>query len=197
MEEEDLQEDGNMIATFGVIIVFAVFLLWYLLSFNALISARNATEQSWSNVEVELKRRFELIQNLVEVVKGYAQHERSTLEKVTALRQQGTTQISDAAGATGIEQQTRSSLQQLMVLAEAYPELKADSQFRNLHTELTETENRIATRRNAYNETVNIYLNLCQSFPSSFVATLHAFSEKPFFDAPDELATAAPQVSVS
>lgn len=169
--------------------------LYYFSLYNSLVAARNATSQSWSNVEVELKRRFDLLGNLLQVVKGYAQHERTTLEAIVAKRasQQGFSDVQD--GNKGQKEMTV-ALGQVMVLAEAYPSLKADTQFQNLQQELSNTENRIAERRSAYNQTVNLYLNLLETFPSNLVADFHSFQRKEYFDAPDE-ATELPKVSLT
>ena len=171
-------------ATIVVVILLAAAAAWWLMTLNSLVSARNATQQSWSNVEVELKRRFDLIGNLIEVVKGYAGHEKGTLEKVTAMRATGSyPTASDGSKAVKDMKQTFS---QVVALAEGYPDLKANQQYLSLQSELANTENRIAERRNAYNQTVNIYENIRLTVPSNFVANTHAFAPIAFFDAPDE-----------
>ena len=181
-----------MVFTIAVLALGAVGVLWYASTYNALIGARNATGQSWSDVEVELKRRMDLIGNLVETTKGYAQHEREVFEKVAALR--GSARFGSAADANAAEGPTSQVLGRLMAVAESYPQLKADAQFQQLHTDLADTENRIAARREAYNQTVNRYANLAQSAPSNVVANLHRFEPKEFFEAPPE-ADAVPRVS--
>lgn len=170
-----------------ILLIVLLFLgLYYFSLYNSLVSARNATSQGWSNVEVELKRRFDLIGNLLQVVKGYAQHERTTLEAIIEKRnaQQTFSEVRD--GNQG-QKEMNTALGQVMVLAEAYPALKADTQFQNLQQELSNTENRIAERRSAYNQTVNLYLNLLETFPSNLVADCHSFQRKEYFDAPDEV----------
>jgi LemA protein len=176
-------------------IICGAVILWYLLTFNRLIQAKNAVDQSWSNIEVELKRRFDLIQNLVETTKGYAKHETETFRAVAELRSKEKL-FADANAANQSQASLAPLIGKVMMLAESYPQLRADQNFLKLQDELTETENRIATRRNAYNQTVNRYQNLIDWIPSNIVAWIHAFAEKSFFDAPDELADAAPKVTL-
>jgi LemA protein len=178
-----------MIFTTAVVVLGAVVALWYLSTYNGLVGARNATDQSWSNVDVELKRRFDLIANLVETTKGYAQHENQVLAHIAALRG-GTGGFTSAATANATEQETKQLVGRLLAVAEAYPDLKASEQFQSLHHDLADTENRIAERREAYNQTVNLYRTLCQSVPSNVVAEVHRFEPREFFRAPDEVASA-------
>ena len=185
-----------MYYTIAASIVCGAIVVWYLATFNLLVQSRNAVDQAWSNIEVELKRRFDLIQNLVETTKGYAKHEAETFRDVTALRSQPR-KFADAASANAAQHQMAHTLAQVMVVAENYPQLRADQNFLRLQGELTTTENRIAERRHAYNQNVNLYQNRCQFFPANLVAGLHRFPERTFFDAPDELAVAAPKVSLS
>jgi len=166
---------------------------WYLLTFNVLVKARNSVDQAWSHIEVELKRRFDLIQNLVEVAKGYAQHERGTFESVASLRTQARA-FGNAAAANQAQPELARTIGRIMVLAENYPQLRADQSFLNLQRELSETENRIAERRHAYNQTVNLYLNLLRSVPSNVVANLQEMPLREFFDAPDAEVAQPPAV---
>jgi LemA protein len=174
-------------------IVCGAIILWYLATFNLLVQSRNSVDQAWSNIEVELKRRFDLIANLVETTKGYAKHEADTFQNVAALRGQSQ-KFTDAAHANEAQHKMAQTVSQIMVLAENYPQLRADQNFLKLQGELTETENRIAERRHAYNQNVNLYQNRCQFFPANLVAGLHEFPPRAFFDAPDEV-DAAPKVS--
>lgn len=185
-----------MYYTIAAGIVCGAISLWYLLTFNLLVQSRNAVDQAWSNIEVELKRRFDLVQNLVEIAKGYARHENETFRKVAELRGQAGA-FHDAAAANTNQREMQRALQQVVVLAENYPQLRADQSFLQLQSELSTTENRIAERRHAYNQNVNLYQNRCQFVPSNLVAGLHRFPGKAFFDAPDELAAAAPAVNLS
>lgn len=185
-----------MYLTIAASIACGAIALWYLLTFNLLVQSRNAVDQAWSNIEVELKRRFDLIQNLVETVKGYAKHESDTFRRVTELRNQSRP-FGDAAAANSNQPDLTKAIAQVMILAESYPQLRADKGFLDLQTQLSDTENRIAQRRHAYNQTVNLYQNRCQFVPSNVVAGLHRFPERAFFDAPDELAAAPPRVKLT
>jgi LemA protein len=196
VEAAALPADGDMYFTIAAVILCATVALWYLLTFNALVKSRNAVDQAWSHIEVELKRRFDLIQNLVEVVKGYARHESDTFKQVAALRTQSRP-FGDAAAANSVQPELTRTIGQIMVLAENYPQLRADKSFLNLQRELAETENRIAERRHAYNQTVNSYLNLCQSIPSNVVANLQEMPPRSFFDAPDADVEQPPAVKLS
>ncbi len=184
-----------MYFTFAAAVLCGTVILWYLLTFNALVKARNAVDQAWSHIEVELKRRFDLIQNLVEVAKGYAKHESDTFKAVAALRTQARP-FGDAAAANTAQPELARTIGQIMILAENYPQLRADQSFLNLQKELAETENRIAERRHAYNQTVNIYSNLVQSIPSNVVADIQNMPAKAFFDA-DPSVEQAPSVKLS
>jgi LemA protein len=173
-----------MYATIAAAIFCTIVVVWYLLTFNSLVRSRNAVDQAWSHIEVELKRRLDLITNLVEIAKGYAKHERETFKQVAALRTQSRP-FSDAAAANNTEPDLTRAIGQIMVLAENYPQLRADQSFLNLQKELSETENRIAERRHAYNQTVNMYLNQLHSVPSNVVADVQEMPERSYFDAPD------------
>lgn len=185
-----------MYFTTAAAIFCGIIVLWYFLTYNSLVQARNAVDQAWSHIEVELKRRLDLIQNLVEIAKGYAKYERETFEQVTALRSQQRP-FSDASAANSAEPNLTRAVSQIMILAENYPQLRADQSFLNLQKELTETENRIAERRHAYNQTANKYLNLVRSFPSNLIANLQDFAERSFFDVPDAEVAQAPTVKLT
>ena len=187
---------GDMYFTFAAAILCATVVSWYLLTFNALVKARNAVDQAWSHIEVELARRFDLIQNLVEIVKGYARHESDTFKQVAAIRTQARP-FGDAASANSVQPELTRTIGQIMVLAENYPQLRADQSFLNLQKELAETENRIAERRHSYNQTVNVYLNLLESIPSNVVADVHDMPPRAFFDAPDPNVEQAPAVKLT
>jgi len=186
----------DMYFTLAAIVVCVTVALWYLLTFNLLVQSRNAVDQSWSNIEVELKRRFDLIQRLVETAKGYSRHEQTTFQAVTELRSQARP-FGNAQIANNSQTDLTHAVRQMVALSESYPELRANENFISLQSELTTTENRIAERRYAYNQNVNLYQNRCQFTPSNIVAGMHRFPSKAFFDAPDELADAAPRVQLT
>jgi LemA protein len=182
--------------TIGAAILGLIVVLWYVLTYNALVNARNAVDQAWSHIEVELKRRFDLIQNLVEVAKGYAKFESDTFQKVVELRGQPRS-FADAQSANATQPSLTHAVGQIMVLAESYPQLRADQNFLNLQKELAETENRIAERRHSYNQSVNVYANLLQSFPSNLAARIQGMPDRAFFDAPDAEVQPAPKMELS
>ncbi len=186
----------TMYFTYAAAILCAILVVWYFLTYNSLITCRNAVDQSWSHIEVELQRRLDLIGNLVEVVKGYAKHESETFQQVAALRTQ-TRPFGDAATANSVSPQLNRSIGQLIALAESYPQLLADKSFLNLQHELSDTEDRIAERRHAYNQTVNNYLNQLMSVPSNVVADFHCMQPRAFFDVPDAEVEQPPQIKFS
>ena len=173
-------------------VVLAVF-LGLILLYNRLVRYRNRVENAWAQVEVQLKRRWDLIPNLVESVKGYAAHERGTFEAVTEARvgAQNAKTPADTAAAEGI---LGAALGRLFAVAEAYPELQADENFRQLQTELAETENRVAVSRQVYNDTVLTYNNTVQTFPGLVLAGPFGFSIREFFEVEDEAQREAPKV---
>jgi LemA protein len=190
------REVGDVYLTCVAAILCTAVVLWYFLTYNSLVAARNAVDQSWSHAEVELQRRLDLIGNLVEVVKGYAKHESETFQQVAALRTQARP-FGDAALANSVAPQLNRSIGQIMALAESYPQLLADKSFLNLQHELSDTENRIAERRHAYNQTVNNYLNQLMSVPSNIVADSHRMEPRSFFDVPDADVAQPPQIKFS
>ena len=165
--------------------VVVVLVLYVIVQYNALIRLRNRIESAWSQIDVQLQRRYDLIPNLVETVKGYATHEKGVLESVTqarsrALDAQGPAQQAQA------ENMITSALKSLFAVAEAYPDLKANQNFAQLQEELTGTEGRIAYARQFYNDTVYRYNTKVQSFPSNVLANMFRFSEREYFQADDE-----------
>jgi LemA protein len=179
-----------------IYVVIAVVVLlgfWFFGTYNGLVKLRNRTENAWGQIEVQLRRRYDLIPNLVETVKGYASHERSTFEQVVEARNR-------AMAAGSVEEQAQAenvltaALRQLFALAEAYPDLKASTNFLDLQGQLTDTENKIAVSRQIYNDSVLTLNNRVQTVPSNIVASIAGFAIKPYFEAPDE-ADEAPQVS--
>jgi LemA protein len=170
-------------------------LIWGVVSFNLLIRDRNRVSQSWSDVDVQLLRRHDLVPRLAEMVKGYAGYERALLTSLAELRAQGTGTSSPAAR-TEVEKSVGSGVTKLVALVESYPDLKASENFRDLHSKLVETENQIQYARRYYNGAVNLFNNRIQKFPDMLIANTFGFKPAEFFDA-DEKATAAPQVALS
>jgi LemA protein len=172
----------------ALIVIAAVILLpviFVVAQYNALVALKNYIRESWSNVDTELKRRYDLIPNLVAVVKGYAAHERDTLERVTELRNRCVANNGSPAEQAVDEKQLVDSLKQLLVVVENYPQLKADQNFLTLQKELVNTEDRIQAARRFYNGNVRDYRNKCETFPSNLVANLFGFkSEGDFFSVP-------------
>jgi LemA protein len=179
-----------------LLILLAVVLLIALalvLFYNRLVRLRNRVDNAWAQIEVQLKRRWDLIPNLVETVKGYAAHERETFEAVTearanAQRAQGPAETAQAEGILG------AALGRLFAVAEAYPELQADENFRQLQTELAETENRVAVSRQVYNDSVLTYNNAIQTFPGAVLAGPFGFAAREFFEVEVEAQREAPVV---
>jgi LemA protein len=163
--------------------------------YNRLVRLRNRVDNAWAQVDVQLRRRYDLIPNLVETVKGYAAHERETFEAVTRARSQA-----QAAGTVQDQAQAENMLSQalgrLFALAEDYPELQADENFRQLQDELAQTENRIAVSRQVYNDTVLTYNNAIQTVPGLVVAGPFGFAKRDFFEA-EETQREAPRVTFS
>jgi LemA protein len=161
--------------------VVALLVVALVLLYNRLVTFRNRVENAWAQVDVQLRRRYDLIPNLVETVKGYAAHERETFEAVTnaRARAQAAQGPADQGAAEGILGQ---ALGRLFAVAEAYPELQADENFRQLQDELAQTENRIAVSRQVYNDTVLTYNNAIQTVPGVLFAGPFGFARKEFFE---------------
>jgi LemA protein len=168
-----------------LIVVLVLVALYAVVSYNGLVSMRNRIENAWAQIDVQLKRRYDLIPNLVETVKGYAAHERETLDAVIQARNAGMNAQGphDQAEAENV---LTGALKSLFALSEAYPDLKANQNFAQLQEELTGTEGRIAYARQFYNDTVYRYNTKVQSFPSNILANMFRFSEREYFQADDE-----------
>lgn len=162
-------------------VVLAIPMLYVVLTYNSLVALRNHIRDAWSNIDTELKRRYELIPNLVATVKGYAAHEREVLERVTQLRSQCIASTGAPSQQAADENQLVGALQQLMVVVEGYPDLKADSQFAMLQKELVNTEDRIQAARRFYNGNIRDYRNKQECFPSNLVASVFGFAPVEFF----------------
>lgn len=166
-----------------IIVVVIIALVAYVIStYNKLVKLRNSVKDGWSQIDIQLKRRFDLIPNLLETVKGYMKHEKDTLEAVIKARNsyQSATTNEEAMNA---DSELTKSISKLFALAEAYPELKANENFNKLQQELSETENKISFARQFYNDTVLKYNNEIQMFPGSIIASIFGFREEKFFEA--------------
>ena len=170
-----------MTALIIILVVVALIALFVISVYNGLVKSRQKVKNAWSQIEVQLQRRFDLIPNLVECVKGYMAHESDVLEKVTSLR-------SSWANAKGIEEkanldnQLSGALKTIMAVSENYPDLKANTNFTDLQNNLKETENKISFSRQFYNDTVTMYNTKIEVFPDNIVASMFNFKAEPFFN---------------
>ena len=182
-----------MIWVIVLVVVLVVLALIVVGLYNRLVRDRNRVDNAWAQVEVQLKRRWDLIPNLVETVKGYAAHERGVFEAVTEARTraQQAQSPADSAQAEGILSQ---ALGRLFAVAEAYPDLKATQNFQELQAQLSETEDKVAVSRQVYNDTVLTYHNAIQTFPGTLLAGPFGFTKREFFEVEDEAQRAAPVV---
>jgi LemA protein len=174
-----------VLALIIILVIVVLVGLYAVISYNGLVSLRNRIENAWAQIDVQLKRRYDLIPNLVETVKGYASHERETLDAVIEARNAGMN-ASGPHDQAEAENQITGALKSLFALSEAYPDLKANQNFAQLQEELTGTEGRIAYARQFYNDTVYRYNTKIQSFPSNVLANSFSFSEREYFEADDE-----------
>ena len=183
-----------MIWVIVLVVILVVLALILVGLYNRLVRYRNRVDNAWAQIEVQLKRRWDLIPNLVETVKGYAAHERGVFEAVTEARTraQQAQSPAESAQAEGILSQ---ALGRLFAVAEAYPDLKATQNFQELQAQLSETEDKVAVSRQVYNDTVLTYNNTVQTFPGLVVAGPFGFTTREFFDVEDEAQREAPQVT--
>ena len=165
-----------------VLVIVVVIVLFVISTYNTLITLRNRVKDQWSQIDVQLKRRFDLIPNLVNTVKGYAKHEKETLDAVIKARNTYTNAVSPTEKMAANDSLTN-AISKLFALSEAYPDLKANTNFLELQGELQETENKIAMARQFYNDTVLTYNNKVEMVPSNFVAMLFKFKKEAFFEA--------------
>ena len=174
-----------------VLIVLGVIVLWVIFAFNSLVSLRNRTKEAWSDIEVQLKRRYDLIPNLVNTVKGYATHESSAFENVTKAR-------AAALGASGMvekgqaENMLTGALKSVFAISEAYPDLKANQNFLALQSELSDTENKIQAARRFYNGNTRDLNIKIESFPGNIIAGMFHFTKMDLFDLTDNDAAQNP-----
>jgi LemA protein len=164
-----------------VVVLLVLIALWLILLYNGLVQKRNRVDNAWAQIDVQLRRRRDLIPNLVETVKGYAAHERGTFEAVTEARAAaaGAQGPGEAGAAEGLLTQ---ALGRLFAVAEAYPELRASENFQTLQAQLQEAEDKIAVSRQVYNDTVLTYHNAIQTFPAVLVAGMLGFRQREFFE---------------
>jgi LemA protein len=176
------------------LILVGVVVLWVIFVYNGLITRRNRVDEAWSDIDVQLKRRYDLIPNLVESVKGYAGHESKVFEQVTLARSaaMGAKTMTEHAEA---ENMLSSTLKSLFAVAEAYPDLKANQNFLDLQNELTDAEDKIQAARRFYNANVRDFNTALQTFPSNLIANAFAFKAREFFELQSEAERAAPKVS--
>lgn len=185
---------SGMITLLVLLGIAAIIALWAVAIYNGLIRTRNEIDNSWAQIDVQLKRRSDLIPNLVETVKGYASHERETLEKVIQARNM-------AVSAKNIDERMEAenmltgALKSLFAVSEAYPDLKANANFMSLQEELTSTENKVAFARQFYNDRVLSYNNQRETFPSNIVAGMFNFQSRPYFEVVEPAQREAPRVA--
>lgn len=179
-----------------LIAILVVLVLWAIFAYNGFVAKVNRAKEAWADIDVQLKRRYDLIPNLVETVKGYATHERATLDSVTAAR-------SNAMNAQGVEQQAQAenmlsgALKSLFAVAEAYPDLKANTNFLELQRELSDTENKIMASRRFYNSTVQELNTSVESFPGNIIANSFNFAKMDLFELADADSAAREPVKVA
>src|SRR5213596_488018 len=166
----------------GLIVVVG---FWVMATYNGLVTLRQAVRNAWAQIDVQLKRRHDLIPNLVNTVKGYAAHEKDTFERVINARARATSATSPAE-VIKAEGELSSALTRLLAVSESYPELKANHNFLSLQEELTSTENRVAYARQFYNDSVTKLNTQIQTFPTVVIVGMFGFKEEPFFETPSE-----------
>lgn len=185
-----------MIPVMVVVILFILFVLVLVGIYNSLVRLRNQVRNGWSQIDVQLKRRHDLIPNLVETAKGYMKHERETLESVVEARSQAVK--ADSVGAKSkAESALSGAMSRFFLVVENYPDLKANQNFLAVQEELTSTENKIAFARQSYNDQVLFLNNKIQMFPSNFVASMFGFRAEEFFELEEPSAREAPKVDFS
>ncbi len=185
-----------MVAIIVIAVVVVLLVVVFIVTNNAMIAARNSCDEAWSGIDVQLKRRHDLVPNLVETVKGYAQHERETFEKVTQARA-AAMQAQSPAEASQAEGLLSQALGGLRVVAEQYPELRATENFQQLSRNLSELEDEIQASRQFYNADVQVYNTKIQVFPNSIVASIRNFEPNEFFEIEDAADREPVQVSFS
>ena len=180
-----------LIVIAAIVVLLIIFIIGI---YNALVRLRNQVDNSWSQIDVQLKRRHDLIPNLVETAKGYMQHERGTFEAITEARSRamGANSVSDASKAEGA---LGEALSKFMLVVENYPDLKANQNFLGVQEELTGTENKISFARQSYNDQVLFFNNKTQMFPSNIIANMFNFAKRDFFELENAAEREVPKVS--
>ncbi len=180
-----------------VLIVVVLVLLWIAVMYNTLVRGRNTCDESWSDIDTELKRRYDLIPNLVNVVQGYAKHEREVLERVTRARAAAVASTGSPETQAKDENELVKSLRQMFVVVERYPDLKASQNFLELQDELVNTEDRIQRSRRFYNANVRDYNNRCEVVPSNLIAGTFGFQKREYFEVDAAIQREAPAVKIA
>ncbi len=183
-----------MIALYVILAVVALVAIWALLTYNGLVRRKNVVAEAWSGIDAQLKRRADLIPNLVETVKGYATHERTTLDELTRLRTAGAGQA-DAAARAQTEQAMSAAIGRLMAVAEAYPDLKASANFQQLQQDLSQIEDEIQLARRYYNGAVRDFNVTIEQVPSNLIAAAGGFRPASFFELDNAADRVVPKVS--
>ncbi len=178
-----------------IAVVALLMLVWFIANFNRFVRLRQHLRESWSGIDVELKRRYDLIPNLVETVKGYAAHERSVLEDVVKLRNQAAASTGPAAEQAVDESALALGMKRLFAVVENYPQLKSDAHFRALQEELANTEDRLAAARRFYNGNVRELNQMCDQFPSNLLAGLFGFERATYFELASDAERVVPRVA--
>lgn len=185
----------NTLVLLGIVLgVVVIVLLWAIAGYNRLVALREQVRSAWAQIDVMLKRRYDLIPNLVETVKGYASHEKETLERVIAARNQAVAASGNPAAVSQAEGMLSGALRQLFAVAESYPDLKANTNFIELQRELTSTENSISQQRQYYNSITASYNTSVMSFPNNLIAGPFGFTTQAFFEVQDTAQREAPAV---
>lgn len=179
-----------------LVLIVIIMLIWYVSTRNSFVSLKNDVEEAYSTMDVQMKKRYDLIPNLVSTCKGYAKHESETFTRVTEARNAAIAARGGGADMVAAERELTSSLRTLMnFVHEQYPQLKADSQFNNLSRQLEQIEEEIARSRKYYNAKIKIFNNKIEKFPSSFVAGRMKLERKPYFEIEDAVERVTPKVS--
>ena len=181
---------------FIILGAIVVIILWLIATYNSLVKSRNQVDEAWSDIDVQLKRRHDLIPNLIETVKGYAAHEREVFEKVTEARASAmkAQESADPQAAGQAENMLTGALKTLFAVAENYPALKADQNFAKLQDELTDTENKVQASRRFYNGNVRDFNTKVQMFPTNMIAGMFNFATRSFFEIENEEEKKNPEV---